>query len=92
MQTPCFDSVKIACITLGGKPIARGSFPVMKAQERDLLRQGYSKQRLHVGYAPYYNGVVYCKKCSDKVVKPWLSEYEGHKYYTCACCGTLNYI
>jgi hypothetical protein len=92
MLTPCFDTVKIACLKLGEKPIDRGTFPLMKIRERELLRQGYSKQRLHVGYAPFYSGVCYCRRCAEMVTKPYLAEYDGHQYYRCGKCETINYI
>jgi hypothetical protein len=90
--TPTIENTKIACLSLGGNPIARGSFPAMKTLEKSYLKQGYSPTRLHVGYAPYYRGTCICKKCYAMVTKPYLANYNGHEYYRCGICETINYV
>lgn len=90
METPAISNTKIANLILNGRRTSiTGSFPVIKKTEIEYKRSGYIT---HVGYAPYYNGVSYCKKCADMVVKPYVHSYNGHDYYQCAKCQTFNYV
>lgn len=85
------DNTKIACLYLGDTPVGRGTFAAMKNEEKQKKQQGYSPNRLRVGYAPFYRGTAYCKTCASMVVKPYLAKYEGHEYWRCDC-GTINYV
>lgn len=90
METPTILNTKIANLILNGKRTSiTGSFPQVKKTEREYRMSGY---RTHVGYALFYNGVSYCKKCSDMVVKPYIQSNNGHGYYQCAKCETINYV
>lgn len=86
-ETPTVYNVKIAQLIVNGQCIDTGTFPAMKCKERDY--RGY---KTHVGYAPYYSGTCFCKNCADMVVKPYVLSYQGHQYYRCSKCQTINYV
>ena len=66
METPTILNTKIANLILNGKRTSiQGSFPRKKQRVSHVDIE-------HVGYALFYNGVSYCKKCSDMVVKPYI--------------------
>jgi len=85
--TPTISNTKIAQLIVNGRPVERGSFPAMKSLEKNY--KGYNT---HVGYAPFFNGMHYCKGCSELVVKPYVGNYQGHQYYRCFKCQTINYV
>ncbi|HLP05109.1 MAG TPA: hypothetical protein VK152_06745 [Paludibacter sp.] len=89
MMTPCIQTEKIARLIVNDKVQGRGTFPAMKNLEKQFRSAGY---RTHVGYADFYNGTCYCKKCGDIVVKPYTYQYQGHQYYKCGKCETVNFV
>lgn len=92
METPNTSNTKLAALKVDGKVIDTGTFAFMKSKERTLLNSGYKKSRIQVGYAPYYNGLHHCAQCHDPVIRPYVQNYDGHEYYTCAKCQKTNYV
>ena len=88
--TPTLSTEAIAALSVNGRLKARGTFPAMKLLEREYKKQGY--RTTHVGYAPHFKGICYCKGCQAQITNPYVNQYEGHQYFTCKNCSTINYV
>jgi len=67
-----------------------GTFPAMNHLKTDLVRQGYPKENLHVGYA-IAKGIFYCVACEVQSINPPSDFYGKDEFWRCKC-GKINFI
>jgi len=67
-----------------------GTFPAMNHLKTDLVRQGYAKENIRVGYA-VAKGTFYCVACEAQVINPPSDFYGTDEFWRCKC-NKINYI
>ncbi len=83
---------KFARLYVDGKPYGTDkSFPIQQMVKKDLISQGFKKERIQIHY-PHLSGVGRCCNCFGLDYKPYLNVYQGSEYWICTKCKKFNYI